>query len=171
MTIINKLAAIAAGISLNVLAQNQNPTPIAAPAAPARLTPPTNGPARPIQRPDRVMQDLALTEEQRNQLQEANKTFGTNAAPIYSRLTTARRELDALANQDKLDESSIRSKAKEIADLEADLAIARARRFAKLRSFLTPEQARRLNQMPPLARSFQPALHDGQAPPSVSSAK
>ena len=117
------------------------------------------------------MQDMALSEDQRNKLQEANKTFGTNAAPIYSRLTTARRELDGLANQDKLDETAIRAKAKEIADCEAELAILRARRFGNLRSFLTPEQARRLNQMPPLARTFQPALHDGQAPPSVSPAK
>jgi Spy/CpxP family protein refolding chaperone len=115
------------------------------------------------------MQDL--TEEQRNKVQEANKTFGATATPIYSRLTTARRDLDGLVNQDKLDETAIRAKAKEIADLEADLAIARGQRFAKLRSFLTPEQARRLNQMPPLARSFQPTLHDGQAPPPVSPAK
>src|SRR3954465_1582130 len=111
MRILTKLGAVAAAVLLTVFAQAQTQTP--PPTAPLRPAPrPTNGPARPIQRFDRTLQDL--TEDQRNKVQEANKTYSAAGMPIYSRLTATRRELDALINQDKLDETAIRAKAKEI---------------------------------------------------------
>jgi Spy/CpxP family protein refolding chaperone len=115
------------------------------------------------------MQDL--TEDQRKKVEEANKAYSEKAMPVFGRLTTARRELEALVNADKIDEAAIRAKAKDIADAEADLAIARGQRHAKLREFLSPEQARRFSQPTPIARPFQPALHDGQPPAPIAPAK
>lgn len=121
---------------------------------------------RPLQRPDRTLP--ALTEEQRAKVAEVNKTYTATATPLYGRLATARRELESLVNVDKIDEPAVRAKAKEIADLETDLALARAQRYAKFRAFLPADQARRLNQPLPMARPFQPALHDGEAPATVA---
>jgi Spy/CpxP family protein refolding chaperone len=137
------------------------------PAAPTNQTLRTNiNSLRGPQRFDRAALDL--NPEHRAKLEEINRAFSTNATPLYSRLSTARRELEAFVSQDTFDESAIRAKAKEISDLEADLAIARAKRYSKLRAFLTPEQARRFSSGAPLARPFQPRLHEGQVPPPVA---
>ena len=111
---------------------------------------------------------LEISPEHRTKLQEINRAYSTNALPVYQRLSTVRRELDSLINQDNAGEAALRAKAKEIGDLEAELAIARAKRYSQLRAFLTPEQARRFNASAPLNRPFQPSLHDGQAPPPVA---
>jgi Spy/CpxP family protein refolding chaperone len=165
-------AAIAAACSTLIFAQGQ-PAPTtpaqAAPPTAARPTPPPSvsaqGP-RPGARFDRSALDL--TPEQRTKMEEANKTYSTAATPLYARLTTARRELESLVNADKLDETAVKAKAKEIGDLEGEIAVARAKRFAEFRGFLSPEQARRFNQPTPLARSFQPQLHEGQTPTAVA---
>jgi Spy/CpxP family protein refolding chaperone len=109
--------------------------------------------------------------EQRRKLEEINKNFNDAAAPLYARLSTAKRELESLISQDKTDEAAVRAKTKEMADLEADIALARARRYTQFRAFLPPDQARRFNQTVPMNRSFQPALREGQAPPPNSPVK
>ena len=107
---------------------------------------------------------LDIPSEHRAKIQEINRAYSTNALPVYQRLSTLRRELESLVNQDNAGETALRAKAKEIGDLEAELAIARAKRYSQMRAFLTPEQARRFNTAAPLNRPFQPSLHDGQAP-------
>ena len=157
------LAAIAAVASLST---------VFAQTAPARTNSPPPAPgqqARPIQRFDRSLQ--GLTEDQRKKIEEANKAYAATATPLSTRLGTTRRELEVLVTADKLDEAAMRAKAKEMADIEADLAVARAQRYAKFRSFLTPDQAKRLSQPTPLARPFQPALHDGPTPPAGATNK
>ena len=166
LTNLGMAAAIAA---ISVFGQNQTPTaPTPSATRPAPIAG-TNQFGRPVQRFDRTLQNI--TDEQRQKIQEANKEYNEKATPTYARLTNSRRELETLVTAEKLDEAAVRQKAKEIGDLEADLAIARAQRYAKVRSFLTAEQARRFNQAPPIARPFQPALHDGQAPPPVAPSK
>lgn len=154
---------------LSISAQNPTPTPPKPAATRPAPVSPTNQFGRPIQRFDRTMQNI--TDEQRQKIEEANKEYNSKATPTYSRLTNTRRELEALVSADKFDEVAVRQKAKEIGDLEAELAILRGQRYAKFRSFLTAEQARRFNLAPPIARPFQPALHDGQAPPPVAPSK
>src|SRR5436190_23714516 len=103
MRIVTRCAAVAGALSLSIFAQNQPTAPAPAPPSRATLTS-TNGAPRVNPRFDRTAQDLALTEEQREKVQEANKAFSAKTTPIYSRLTAARRELDAFVNQDKIDE-------------------------------------------------------------------
>jgi Spy/CpxP family protein refolding chaperone len=112
------------------------------------------------------MQDL--TPEQKTKIDEINKAFTATATPLYARLQSARRELETMVNAEQFDEAGLRAKAKEIADLEGDLAVARGQRYAKFRAFLSPDQARRLNLPTPMARPFQPAMHEGQTPPPVA---
>jgi len=162
-----KFAAVAAALSLTVIAQEQPAAPKSPATTPrAGSTNPVRQTTRPMQKFDRTLQDL--TPEQRAKLDEVNKSFSATATPLYTRLVTARRELDSVVNQDKVDEGAVRAKTKEMADLETDIALARAQRYVKLRAFLGPEQARRFNQPTPLGRPFQPALHEGQAPPPIA---
>lgn len=127
----------------------------------------TNPPsARMPQRFDRAA--LEVPPEHRSKLEEVNRAYATNATPIFTRLAAARRELDNLVNQDQSDQAALRAKATEIGDLEAKLAILRAKRYAQLRAFLTPEQARRFNLGAPMARPFEPRLHDGAQPAQIA---
>jgi Spy/CpxP family protein refolding chaperone len=93
------------------------------PAAPTTPTPAPNPTARPLppnardprdgrspQRFDRT--SLDLTPEQRTKLDEINRTYATNATPLFARLGTARRELEANVNEDTYNEADIRAKAK-----------------------------------------------------------
>lgn len=157
MNSVIKTLAVSA-VSFVTLAQDK---PAAATNPPARQIPPARA-----QRFDRTTLDL--TPEQRTKLDQINRAYATNATPLFARLTTARRELESKVNEDTFDEAAIRAKAKEIADLEAELAILRAKRYSSFRAFLPADQARRLNSPAPIARPFQPALHEGQTPPSVS---
>jgi Spy/CpxP family protein refolding chaperone len=159
------LAFVIAAIFPTAFAQQQPATP------PARATqpPPTGQQVRPVQRFDRTLQ--ALTDEQRTKVDEANKAYASIATPLYTRLMSARRELESLVTADKIDEVAVRAKAKEIGDVEGDLAVARAQRHAKFLGFLTADHARRFSQMSPPSRPFLPSLHDGQTPPPAVPAK
>lgn len=111
---------------------------------------------------------LDLTPEQKTKMEEINRAYGTNATPVFARLNTARRELEGMVNQPTLNEAGIRAKGKEIGELEAELALARGKRYTNFLGFLTPEQAKRINGGAPIARPFQPTLHEGQTPPPVA---
>jgi uncharacterized membrane protein len=101
-------------------------------------------------------------------LDEENKVFSEKVMPVYTKLIAARRELESLVNQDKFDEAAVRAKVKEIADFESDIALARAQRYVKFRTFLSLEQSRQFNQPTPLGRPFQPALHENPAVPPTA---
>jgi Spy/CpxP family protein refolding chaperone len=136
-------------------------------AKPAEVRPTVEDPRAPLrQRFDRT--PLDLTPEQKTKMEEINRAYATNATPVFARLSTARRELEGMVNQATLNEAGIRAKAKEIGELEAELAIARGKRYTNFLGFLTPEQARRVNGGAPIARPFQPTLHEGQTPPPVA---
>src|SRR5436305_1027548 len=105
MNTCKKLATVAAALSVTIFAQEQPSSP-KGPSAPAPRVGATGavGPgARPMQRFDRSLQDM--TPEQRTKLDEVSKNFSATATPLYARLVTARRELDGLVNQDKVDEA------------------------------------------------------------------
>ena len=111
---------------------------------------------------------LEISPEHRTKLEEINRAYATNATPVYQRLSTLRREMESLISQDNVGEAALRAKAKEIGDLEAELAVARAKRYSQMRAFLTPEQARRFNTAAPLNRPFQPRMHDGEPAPNIA---
>src|SRR4051812_12803095 len=109
---------VAASMAVTVFGQQQIAPAPARTNALRSLTPSTNanGPGgRQLQRFDRTA--FELTPEQREKLDEVNKTYTSTATPIFARLATARRELEILVNADKYDEATLKSKAKEIGDL------------------------------------------------------
>src|SRR5688500_13972197 len=83
-------------------------------------------PSRAPQRFDRAALDISP--EHRSKLEKINRAYTTNATPAYQRLSALRREMETLINQDTVAEDVLRAKAKEIGDVEGELAIARADR-------------------------------------------
>ncbi len=77
-----------------------------------------------------------MTPEQREALQQVNE----ETKDLNAKLTEARKDLGAAVYAEKVDEAQIREKAAAVAKVDADLYVARAKAFAKVRSKFTSEQ-------------------------------
>ena len=77
-----------------------------------------------------------MSDEQRQALQQVSE----ETKELNSKLSEARKELGGAIYAEKLDEKMIRDKAAAVAKIDADLYVARAKAFAKVRSKFTPEQ-------------------------------
>ncbi len=71
-----------------------------------------------------------LTEDQRAALQEIN----TALRDLNTKLREARTELNDVIFAAKVDEAAIKAKAAAVGQIESELAVARAKEFAKVRS-------------------------------------
>jgi len=123
-----------------VLAQTEPapPTPPARPPASVRATPPERlGPLSGLEPEARQ----AVTEVLRRTQQETREPMG--------RLRQLRRELQAAGWAEKLDDALITSHARQIGELEGQIARIRARAAAELRPQLKPEQIERLRSAGP----------------------
>ena len=93
--------------------------------------------------------EAILTEEQREKFVEEmfaqrEKNRQLNPDEKYMKL---RRELDQALFGEKLDEELVRKKSMELAEVDLERSLIRARAFAKIRPSLTPEQLERLKEM------------------------
>ena len=77
-----------------------------------------------------------MSDEQRQALQQVSE----ETKELTTKLSEARKELGGAIYAEKLDEKVIRDKAAAVAKIDADLSVARAKAFAKVRSKFTPEQ-------------------------------
>ena len=78
----------------------------------------------------------SMTDEQRQAMQQVSE----ETKELNTKLTEARKELGGAIYAEKVDEAAIREKAATVAKIDADLYVARAKAFAKVRSKFTPEQ-------------------------------
>jgi Spy/CpxP family protein refolding chaperone len=107
-----------------------------------------HGPGEPGERHmERVLERLDLTDEQRAELEQKLPQFRETIQPSMDQLREARSGLNDLIHADQLDEGAIRQAAAEMAEIEADVAVARAQHFQEMRQILTPEQLEELQQM------------------------
>lgn len=84
-----------------------------------------------------------MSEEQRAAMQEVNQEVREQSRAVNE----ARTELNNAIYAEKMDEAKIREKSAALAKLEADLAVARAKAFAKVRGKFTSEQIEALKSM------------------------
>ena len=91
-----------------------------------------------------------LTDEQRASLLEAIEGQREKARDLEQRLRTARRALLETGLSSKFDEALVRRKALAVAQLEAELTVARFKAFSQMRPRLSPDQLTRLANTPGL---------------------
>ena len=106
--------------------------------------------------------DQSLSEEQRTAIRETMEASRKEAAPFEEKMRAARRELQEAIHAEKVDEQVIRDKAAEVGKLEGDLAVIRAKAFAKIRPSLTPEQLARMKNMRPEFDRQRPPFAEGR---------
>jgi Spy/CpxP family protein refolding chaperone len=86
------------------------------------------------------LRELNLTESQRDQVRTIVESRDSETRAIGERAMAAREALHAATTSPSFDEGLVRARAAEVAALDADLAVARARIFADAFQILTPEQ-------------------------------
>ena len=86
------------------------------------------------------LRELDLTESQREQVRAIVEPREAETRAIGERAMAARQALHAATTSASFDEGLVRTRAAELASVEADLAVSRARIYADVFQILTPEQ-------------------------------
>ena len=93
------------------------------------------------------LRELNLTESQREQVKTIVDSQEAEMRTVGERAMAARTALHAATTSPTFDEALIRAKAAELAMVEADAAVARARIFADVFQILTPEQQAKVKEI------------------------
>lgn len=95
----------------------------------------------------RAMSRLDLTDDQKVEIHDILMTSATGTDADRERMGAARVSLFEAMHAALFDERSIRDAYAQVAELEADRAVARARAFQQIRSVLDPDQLEELEAM------------------------
>lgn len=93
-----------------------------------------------------MLGELDLTEAQREQVRTIMETRRAADEPLMERAQAARQALQTAIQTQPVDEATIRARSADLATIEADLAVSRARLQAEILALLTPEQRTELEQ-------------------------
>jgi Spy/CpxP family protein refolding chaperone len=89
-------------------------------------------------------QELGLTPDQLQKLQELRTTFEKEATARGADIRAAEIDLNALLEKDQWDLTAIEGKVKQVATLQGDLRFAGIKALAAGEALLTPEQLQKL---------------------------
>lgn len=140
-------AALVASLSVAPVLAQSGPPPDGPRAR--RMAPggPGGGAWGPMANLARGWRALDLSDGQREQVRGIMEARRAEFAAIGERLRTARRGLDALVTAEVVDEAAIRAKSADIAAVEADAAVLRARVHQEVFSVLTAEQQAKAREL------------------------
>ncbi|MBI2189216.1 MAG: Spy/CpxP family protein refolding chaperone [Acidobacteria bacterium] len=93
------------------------------------------------------LRQLELTDAQQQQIRELMQQHRAAVQPIMERLRVAAEAQRAAVDAAPADEGRIRAAAQQVAEVQADLAVQRARLQSDIVALLTPEQQQRLQQL------------------------
>ena len=93
------------------------------------------------------LRELNLSEAQREQGRAVTESHQAEMKAVGDRAMTARQALQAATTSPSFDEAAVRARAAELAAVEADFAVVRARIFADVFQILTPEQQAKVKEL------------------------
>jgi protein CpxP len=138
----------AAALSVAGEQQNQAPAAQGRPDGPGGFGRGRGGPGGPMGPPGGLpLRELNLTESQREQVRQIVESRQQETRAIGERAMAAREALHAATTSPSFDEGLIRARAAELAAIEADMAVSRARVFADVFQILTPEQQAKAKEL------------------------
>ena len=137
-------AALAIGVSAGAFVHAQDGGQQRAPFGEGRRGGPGGpgfrGPGGPMGLLPMLGRDLELTDAQKDQLKAIADSHKDDWKALGDRVRAARQALNQAVMADTVDEALIRQKSSEVAAVEADMAVARARVRAEAFQILTAEQ-------------------------------
>lgn len=93
------------------------------------------------------LRELNLNDSQREQVRAILDSQQSETRAVAEKAMAAREALHAATTSPSLDEGLVRAKAAELAAIESDLAVSRARIFADVFQILTPEQQAKVKEL------------------------
>ena len=111
------------------------------------------GPGGPMGMLPRLSREVSLTDAQRDQMKAIAESHKADWTALANRARTARIALNDAVNAEAIDEALIRQKSSEVAAVDADIAVARARAHAEVFQILTAEQKEKVRSLKSEARS------------------
>ena len=105
------------------------------------------GPGGPMGTMGIPLNRLDLTDAQREQVKSIMESHQTELRTLGEKAMTVRRALDKAVTADTVDEGAIRARAADLAVVESDMAVARARVHADVLQILTSEQKAKLKEL------------------------
>ena len=106
-----------------------------------------------------MLEQLNLTDAQKDQVKGIVDAHRADVQALMERLGTARRNLESAISADVADEGAIRARAGDVASVDADMAVMRARIRGQVFQILTPDQQTALKNLE--ARRHDRASHHG----------
>lgn len=143
--VVTSLLALSVGAGVYAFAQNtnQDPPPFRGrgmgPGGPMGRGGPM-GPGGPMGMLPMLARELGITDAQKAQIQNIAESHKDEWKALAERSRTAHQALQQAVTADTVDEALIRQRSAEVAAVEADAALARARAHAEVFKILTPEQ-------------------------------
>jgi periplasmic protein CpxP/Spy len=93
------------------------------------------------------LRELNLSDAQREQVKAIVDSHQAEMKAVGDRAMTARQALHAATTSASFDEAAVRARAAELAAVEADVAVGRARIFSDVYQILTPEQQAKVKEL------------------------
>ena len=93
------------------------------------------------------LRDLALTDTQREQVRTTIAAHKAEFDAVRGRMHTARTALQDAVTADAFDEAGVRQKSVDMAAVEADAAVLRAKVHSEVWALLTPEQQQKAREL------------------------
>ena len=94
-----------------------------------------------------MLDQLNLTDAQRDQVKNIVDSHRADLQVLGERFGTARRNLESVISADVTDEAAIRARAGDVAAVDADMAVMRARIRSQVFQILTPDQQTTLKNL------------------------
>lgn len=95
----------------------------------------------------KMMEALGLSEEQRQQVKEIFKENQPRIHPLIKQLLVEKRALRDLLQSDSVNEEAIRLQAKNVATVQADIAVQRAQIYKAVQGVLNHEQIKKFKEL------------------------
>ena len=108
---------------------------------------PGEPPARGLSMIEHLAERLELSDTEADELARIMREHRAAVAPTMDGLRRARQALREQISSEIFDAAAIRERAAEVAELEADVAVERARHGQALRGLLSPEQFKTFQEM------------------------
>jgi Spy/CpxP family protein refolding chaperone len=93
-----------------------------------------------------AFRQLDLTDAQKDSVKGIVESHREEMRTLGQRAMNARQALDAAISADVFDEATVRTTAAEVAAVDADLAVMRAKVYSEVYQLLTPEQQSKLKE-------------------------
>lgn len=100
-----------------------------------------------------IARQLGLSDDQTQQVQGIFANHKAEMSAQFDRLKTARTGLFDAIHADSFDESAVRAAAANVAQVEADMAVSRAKIASEVRNVLTPDQQAKAKELLANARN------------------